>query len=110
MPENKVMPVRIQRKRTKGYDMQKASPNGLQVVYVGRNSVWGNPYRVGYPSHDYPPHILMARDCIELFEYYTVPELIEGGLLEELRRKNLACWCKIGEPCHADVLLRLANQ
>jgi hypothetical protein len=26
-----------------------------------------------------------------------------------LRGKNLACWCKLGEPCHADVLLELAN-
>lgn len=30
--------------------------------------------------------------------------------LTELRGKNLACWCKIGNPCHADVLLELANQ
>lgn len=29
--------------------------------------------------------------------------------LPELRGKNLACWCKPGEPCHADVLLELAN-
>lgn len=29
--------------------------------------------------------------------------------LAPLRGKNLACWCKLGEPCHADVLLRLAN-
>lgn len=27
----------------------------------------------------------------------------------ELHGKNLACWCKIGTPCHADVLLELAN-
>jgi hypothetical protein len=27
-----------------------------------------------------------------------------------LANKNLACWCKPGEPCHADVLLELANQ
>jgi hypothetical protein len=27
----------------------------------------------------------------------------------ELRGKNLACWCRPGEPCHADVLLELAN-
>jgi len=27
----------------------------------------------------------------------------------ELRGKNLACWCRIGEPCHADVLLEIAN-
>ena len=30
--------------------------------------------------------------------------------LPELRGKNLACWCKPGQPCHADVLLELANQ
>ena len=29
--------------------------------------------------------------------------------LPELRGKDLACWCKEGEPCHADVLLELAN-
>jgi len=28
----------------------------------------------------------------------------------ELRGKNLACWCPIGEPCHADVLLEIANK
>ena len=28
----------------------------------------------------------------------------------ELRGKNLACWCKIGEPCHADLLLEIANR
>lgn len=31
------------------------------------------------------------------------------GALRGLRGKNLACWCKPGEPCHADVLLELAN-
>lgn len=29
--------------------------------------------------------------------------------LAELRGKDLACWCKEGEPCHADILLELAN-
>lgn len=29
--------------------------------------------------------------------------------LETLRGKNLACWCPLGQPCHADVLLELAN-
>jgi hypothetical protein len=31
------------------------------------------------------------------------------ALFEELRGKNLACWCAIDAPCHADILLRLAN-
>jgi hypothetical protein len=29
--------------------------------------------------------------------------------LPELRGHDLACWCKLDEPCHADVLLELAN-
>jgi len=28
----------------------------------------------------------------------------------ELRGKNLMCWCEIGAPCHADVLLEIANR
>ena len=31
------------------------------------------------------------------------------GALPALRGKNLACWCRPGTPCHADVLLELAN-
>lgn len=30
--------------------------------------------------------------------------------LSLLRGKDLACWCKEGAPCHADILLELANQ
>lgn len=30
--------------------------------------------------------------------------------LHELAGKDLACWCPLDKPCHADVLLRLANQ
>lgn len=30
--------------------------------------------------------------------------------LEELRGKDLACWCSPNQPCHADVLLRIANE
>jgi hypothetical protein len=29
--------------------------------------------------------------------------------IKALRGFNLCCWCKIGDPCHADVLLELAN-
>jgi hypothetical protein len=28
--------------------------------------------------------------------------------LSELRGKDLACWCPLDQPCHADVLLELA--
>lgn len=29
---------------------------------------------------------------------------------KELKGKNLACWCKEGEPCHCDILLKIANE
>jgi hypothetical protein len=38
--------------------------------------------------------------------------MIRGGLrgkLGEIRGKDLACWCPLDQPCHADVLLEIAN-
>lgn len=103
-------PIRIQRKRTKGWRMP---PN---TVYVGRGSEWGNPYIVGVHGD--------ARECIaqyarDLFPYrHTGPTstlmdlyISEAHLhrLEKLRGKNLACWCPLDQPCHADLLLEEAN-
>lgn len=87
------MPERIQLKRTKGWKMP------ANTVKVDRTSKWGNPYKVGT--------ILIPdqRAAVEAF----AANLPMGNFAEELRGKNLACWCKIGEPCHADVLLRIAN-
>jgi len=39
-----------------------------------------------------------------------VVEGVAGLSKIELRGKNLACWCALDQPCHADVLLELANQ
>ena len=84
-------PQRIQLKRTKGWRMP---PN---TVKVDRATRWGNPYR--------------GVDAVEQFDFYA-RELVKDrpGWLAHLRGKNLACWCKPGEPCHADVLLELANE
>lgn len=40
---------------------------------------------------------------------YGAPTLPERPTVEELRGKSLACFCPVGHPCHADVLLELAN-
>lgn len=84
------MPVRIQRKRTKGWKMP---PN---TVYVGRPSKWGNPFDSSNTGQ---------LDPILRFTCEAAPLLDVG----ELRGKNLACWCPLDQPCHADVLLELAN-
>lgn len=91
------MPKRIQRKRTKGWKM----PEG--AVYVGRPTKWGNPFRITDQS--------TAQRTVELFR-----ELVERGgwwavnPKRHLRGKDLLCWCPLDQPCHADVLLEIANR
>lgn len=119
-------PQRIQRKRTKGWRM----PEG--AVYVGRPTLYGNPFRpveiqgkwivLDDNDVDYEPYHNTKASAIsrsvDLFNndltYWLggradyQPGLREA--VEKLRGKNLACWCPLDQPCHADVLLELANQ
>jgi hypothetical protein len=101
-------PKRIQRQRTRGWRMP---PN---TVYVGRPTKWGNPYEVVDILDAFSGDVAAARlDCVSSYRW----ALTHGGdgshllqMLPELRGKDLACWCPLGQPCHADVLLELANQ
>jgi len=94
-------PQRIQLKRTKGWRMPD------NTVKVDRTSKWGNPFSVD----DAPPSLKTKEErqgwAVGMFNLRVVknPEVFR-----ELRGKNLACWCKPGSPCHADVLLDLANE
>ena len=102
------MPKRIQRKRTKGWKMPE------NCVYVGRPSRWGNPYRVGDPYPWVEEISIDQEQAVFLFDEVGIGLSIEQGMtvdewLAPLRGKDLACWCKLDAPCHADVLLRLAN-
>jgi hypothetical protein len=94
-------PKRIQLSRKKGWRMP---PNTVKVDRT--NKVFGNRYRVGddYPSN--PGVKIDPDDAVMLFQIFQAPKLP----VHELRGKNLACWCKLGDPCHADVLLELANR
>jgi hypothetical protein len=107
-------PVRIQRKRTRGFNLQEESKrvNGLEVVYVGRPTVFGNNHRLGYcvvcrKEHDRAEAVAEHREEAER-AFYKENDL--WGLKLMLRGKNLACWCPLDKPCHADVLLELANR
>lgn len=104
------MPQRIQRRRVKGWRM----PAG--AVYVGRGSRFGNPFRLGQPNAD---DCMICADAAEAVAKYQ-SELTTfadrnfiGVSLEDIRRelsgRDLACWCPLGHPCHADVLLEIAN-
>lgn len=107
-------PKRIQRKRTKGWRMP---PN---TVSVCRPGLYGNPYKVGEDG--------TAQECVDKFrtavesgdlldwisDHFTNSDGSDHWEIEQylypLRGKDLACWCKKGDPCHGDVLLELANK
>jgi hypothetical protein len=108
-------PIRIQRRRVKGWRMP---PN---TVYVGRPSRWGNPWRVGQiacscrSTGECSHNIFRCSDAqtaVDCFRDWSKCWTNPRGLLSrlpELRGKNLACFCALDQPCHADVLLELAN-
>ena len=79
-------------------------------VYVGRPSKWGNPFSSIQDKKTLAEFIVPTREeSITRYEQWllTQPELMSA--LHELKGKTLACWCA-PKQCHADVLLRLANQ
>jgi hypothetical protein len=96
-------PVRLQLSRKKGFDLQKTSQaaNGLPASVVARPSKWGNPY----PLVEYGREKSLSLYCAYLCEALDAKRLD----LSELRNRNLACWCKPTDACHADILLELAN-
>lgn len=105
-----IAPVRIQLRRMKGWRMP------ANTVKVDRRSRWGNPYRVGEwgltrQSFDAPYQHPTAENVVRWFRSYATNKAYhERDWLEPLKGKDLACWCEPGAPCHADVLLELANQ
>jgi hypothetical protein len=117
-------PVRLQLSRRKGFNLQALSlgTNGLPAVTVARPTKWGNPWSIiqhgsGWWFVDGPGAPVGGLRCgnqegAQLVAVKAFRVLFEGKpeALIKLRAKNLACWCKPGAPCHADVLLDLANR
>lgn len=123
-----MMPERIQLRRTKAW----RKPEG--AIVVARGTRWGNPFRVGIvadrvamTTRDGVTRIVEIRietraQAVEFYRRWLAgtPLLAEGHRLAprpptiaqiraDLAWRNLACWCPLDEPCHADVLLELAN-
>jgi hypothetical protein len=72
------------------------------AVYVGRGSRWGNPWPFGTAACPLP------EDAVANYR----AEIDRCGVpaLHLLRGRDLCCWCPLDQPCHADVLLDLANR
>jgi hypothetical protein len=104
-------PQRIQLSRRKGFNLQAVSLalNGLPAVNCARPSRWGNPFVVQFDPHpDYSPQT--REDAVKMFIAQYDKGLMRIKIRNELRGKNLACWCSASDMCHADVLLRIANE
>ena len=69
-------------------------------IYVGRPSVWGNPFVVGKDG--------TREECIERYRTWIVTQAELIGRLHELEGKVLACWCA-PKPCHGEVLVELVE-
>ena len=80
------------------------------TVYVGRGSKFGNPWKVGEVRHGQMTTPELA--CQYYREDLCNPNSaldFELSDVEQLRGKNLSCWCPLDKPCHADILLEWAN-
>ncbi|MGB3413620.1 MAG: DUF4326 domain-containing protein [Microbacteriaceae bacterium] len=101
------MPTRIQRKRTKGW----RKPEG--AVDVTRLSDWGNPFRVGDAFYVGGARVWITQQlAVDLFKAF-MKQLGPGiyqQIRDELGGKDLMCFCRLDQPCHADVLLKIANE
>lgn len=117
------MPKRIQRSRARGWRM----PEG--ALYAGRGSKYGNPFVVGAPYFvvDMAAYLkgqplseamwktYTAVDAVDCYKRWLPAQVGRSGfsLVQEakadLRGHDLACWCGLGDVCHVDWLLSIAN-
>jgi uncharacterized protein DUF4326 len=90
------MPQRFQRSRRRGARL----PAG--VVVVTRPTKWGNPHPLALGRAEavrrYRDDLLAGRLAVTV-----------DAVRAELGGRDLACYCPLDEPCHADVLLEVAN-
>jgi hypothetical protein len=112
----------MQVSRKRGFDLQLASQalNGLPAKLVTRPGRWGNPFAIDDIAARYRLDREAAQAkavamCGEWLRGTLDPALSPGppptraDIRAELAGHNLACWCRSGTPCHADVLIELAN-
>jgi hypothetical protein len=112
-------PARLQLIRRKGFNLHALSRdlNGRDAVFVARPGRWSNPFIV---TTRFPAGSKIGINCIAVpsveqsivcFRAFLEenPALVAKAKAE-LGGYNLACWCNAGLPCHADVLLDIANR
>lgn len=104
------MPERIQRKRSKGWRMPANTASVCRPGPFGNMFIVSPTRKPGARSGGEYICVPTAWDAVECYREFLKerPDMVEKVKVE-LRGKNLACFCRVGEPCHADVLLEVAN-
>ena len=117
---------RVQRKRTKDWKMP------LNTIYVGRPTKWGNPFRIigdelfcfSIKRKVLDPWIIFEEGIrpdrkilMILYRAWLHGRIVCDYLpkspinnLDELKNKDLACWCPLDKECHADILIELLEK
>lgn len=121
------MPQRIQHKRTKGW----RKPEG--AVCVTRGTLWGNPFQPYMETRRILPSELgidrekskipgmlvigcmTVEECLAWYRIWAehqrrIHERCGLDWCERIRGRDLMCWCPLDSPCHADILLEIANR
>ena len=103
-------PRRIQLSRKKGW----RKPDNC--VVVARPTRWGNPFKVGdqikAPEGQPVAVCFSAEQAVDAYARLLQTRnmaAFRADVRRELGGKDLACWCPLDQPCHADVLLEIAN-
>lgn len=113
-------PTRIPLSRRRGFDLQATSLalNGLPAHSVARPGKWGNPFTIDEVARELGiAHDAAQAEAVDRHRRWIMGELDiaqpppdRQSIRAELAGLNLACWCRAGTPCHADTLIRLANE
>lgn len=99
-----MIPARIQRQRTAGWRL----PEG--AVVVSRPTVWGNPFPAATHGGRGRATYLFRRWIEGHYPGHEAQREEVLRRLPELKGKRLCCWCSLEDPCHADVLIEMANR
>lgn len=101
-------PVRIALSRRRGFRLQETSRalNGLPAVKVDRTTMWGNHVAAAFGATGNDEAVSLFKTWLE----FTASWAWKGRAQIDLRGRNLACWCKADDACHADTLIDFANR
>ncbi len=83
----------------------------IHDVYIARGSKWGNPFTHIKDKETLATHIVNTRsEAISKYKEWILeqPHLMDA--LHELKDKRLACYCRLNQSCHGDILIELIEQ